>query len=78
MPNCTICRHPERNAIDRGIVAGKSQRDLAKIFSVSRDCILRHSRHLAEIVAQSNEATVITHADDLVGLIRRASSSTRR
>jgi hypothetical protein len=69
MPACSICNHLERDSIDRAIVAGKSQRHLAKIFNVSRDSILRHARHLPTIVAKSNEATVGAHACDLVGQI---------
>lgn len=78
MPACSICRNRERDAIDRAIVAGKSQRDLARIFSVSRDAILRHSRHLPTVIAKSSEATVLTHSDDLVGQIANLEEAAKR
>jgi hypothetical protein len=78
MPACSICRHRERDAIDTAIVSGKSQRDLARIFDVSRDSILRHSRHLPTIIARSNEATVLTHSDDLVGQIASLEEDAKR
>jgi Psq-like protein len=79
MSNCTICKHLERDAIDRAIVSGKSQRQLARIFNVSRDSILRHSRqHVPVTIAKSEDATVLAHADDLVGQISRLEEEATR
>ena len=78
MRNCPVCRHAQRDAIDREVLAGKPHRVLGKIFGLSRDSILRHSKHMAEIIAQSNAATEITHAGDLVGLITQLERDTQR
>ena len=45
---CGICVHPEREAIDRDIVAGVTQRTVALKWHVSRDTVQRHSkRHVS-------------------------------
>ncbi len=49
---CTICAHPEREGIDRDIVAGISQRTIARRWCVSRDAVQRHAvRHLSPALA---------------------------
>jgi hypothetical protein len=39
---CKICEHPQVRAIDRGIMAGDSLRDIATCFATSKDAVSRH------------------------------------
>ena len=42
---CSICNHASRSQIEAAIVAGKSLRDIARQFQVSRDAVHRHKRN---------------------------------
>lgn len=51
---CTVCSHPERQAIDKALVAvANPYRDIARHYALSKDALLRHKADhlLAEIVA---------------------------
>jgi len=49
---CTICVHPEREAIDLAIVSGVSQRTIARQWCVSRDAVQRPAkRHVSPALA---------------------------
>jgi hypothetical protein len=43
--HCSICYHPEREALDAALEAGLSYRDTAEHFNVSRSAIERHHKH---------------------------------
>jgi hypothetical protein len=44
---CTVCTHPDRNAIDEALAGGSSARDIAASFRVSEDAVARHKgQHL--------------------------------
>jgi len=65
MRTCTICSHPERAAIEAAITQGKSLRDIARQFSVSKDAIARHKENcikpiLQEVVTQQEEQTAFS------------------
>ena len=49
MPNCTICTHPQREAIDRDLVSQKSFRSVSVRYGVSTASLHRHKN--AHIVA---------------------------
>jgi hypothetical protein len=44
---CSICSHPSRSEIERGLTAGISYRTLAGQFGLSISALCRHSKHLA-------------------------------
>jgi hypothetical protein len=49
---CTICAHPERDAMDRAIVSGTSYRGVAAQWHVGREAVRRHAiRHLSAALA---------------------------
>ena len=51
---CTVCAHPERQAIEQALVAVESPyRDIARRYGLSKDALLRHKADhlLPEIVA---------------------------
>jgi hypothetical protein len=44
--NCTICRHPERRDIDADLKAGMPYRAIAQRYSISKDAVSLHRRHI--------------------------------
>src|SRR5215207_9965376 len=64
---CTVCLHPEREAIDRALVAGESYRDIARRQHISKDAIARHkSDHLPPAMVKAAEVEDVAHALDVV------------
>ena len=65
---CTICDHPDRNAIDAALVTNGPLRGIARTFALSEDALFRHrSDHLPSHLAKAKEAEETTHADSLLG-----------
>ncbi len=68
---CTICTHPERQAIDQALVAGGAMRPLAALYRVSPDAIERHAAsHLPQALSKAQDAAEVAHADDLLGQLK--------
>ncbi len=68
---CTICTHPSREALDRALVGGASNRSLASLYDVSEAAIRRHaSNHLPETLAKAKDAEEVAEADDLLADVR--------
>jgi transposase-like protein len=69
---CTICSHPEREAIERKLLAGESYRDIAGQFGVSKSSLERHHRagHIAAHLAQAHQAAQVAQADDLLAEVQ--------
>ncbi len=44
--NCTVCQHPQRELIDRALLAGASQKMLAWRHGLSAAALSRHKKHL--------------------------------
>ena len=84
---CSVCRHPQRPAIDRALVAGTSIRDIAGQFSLSRSAVERHrAEHVPLRLVKREEERQTLDADELlaqakglyskaVGLLRQAESA---
>src|SRR3989442_11375886 len=68
---CTVCRHPERPAINAALVAGEPLRDIAVRFGLSRSALDRHNgEHLPATLLRAKDAAEVAHADDLLGQVR--------
>jgi len=69
---CSVCQHPDRQAVDVAIVAGESAaRITAKFREISDDAVLRHgASHLPARLAQAREAAEAAQADDLLKEVR--------
>ena len=68
---CTVCTHPEREAIEGALVADTPSRAVADRFGLSKDAALRHkSDHLPATLVKSREAAEVAHADNLLGQVR--------
>ena len=64
---CTICTHPEREAIDQALVTDTPNRRIAAQFSISEQAVRRHKdEHLPALMVKSEHAREIAHADDLL------------
>ncbi|MBI4794486.1 MAG: hypothetical protein HY790_01345 [Deltaproteobacteria bacterium] len=45
---CSVCNHPSRVEIDRGLLNGVSYRALAAPYGLSPSSLCRHTRHLQQ------------------------------
>lgn len=76
---CTICRHPQREAIDRALIAGEPYRSIAQQFAASADAVLRHKKeHLPEHLSKAQEAAEMAQAGDLLGQMASLQATTLR
>jgi hypothetical protein len=74
---CTICTHPEREAIDARLVEGESFRNIVERYDVSLGAVNRHNAsHIPEALARAAEASEVAHADNLLDQVRRLQAST--
>lgn len=68
---CTICRHPEREAIDRAIVDGVTLRHIASRFGVGYKAVQRHKDHVIAEVVQAHNAETLFNREALAARIIR-------
>ena len=69
---CSICVHPEREAINKALVDGMVYRTIAQRFAASPDAVLRHkTEHLPAIMVKSKEAQEEALADDLFAQLKQ-------
>src|SRR5215213_908777 len=75
--SCTICEHPEREAIDRTLAGDASNRSVASLYDVSEASVRRHkSNHLPAKLAKAHQAEEASRADDLLRQVRALQSKT--
>jgi len=68
---CTICTHPEREAINAALVTGEPYRVIAQRYAASPDAVYRHKiDHLPAKLAQAEAAKETALADDLLGQVK--------
>lgn len=68
---CTVCAHPQRDAIDRALVAGTACRETAALYRVSADSVERHAaKHLPKTLVEARHAADIAHADSLLAQVQ--------
>ncbi len=64
---CTICEHPEREAIDRALVGGASNRSAASLYDVSEAAVRRHKgNHLPAKLVMAHQEEDVREALDVV------------
>jgi len=69
--SCTICTHPEREAIDEALVGGIAFPALVAEYRVSKDSLSRHkANHLPAKLVMAQAAEEVAQADDLLGQMR--------
>lgn len=74
---CSICRHPEREAIDSALVASKPFRYISVCFGTSVSSLFRHKQdHIPATLAKAVEASEVAHADNLLSEVRELQTRT--
>jgi hypothetical protein len=75
---CTVCTHPQRPAIERGLVAESgSYRDIARQWRLSKDALARHkAEHLPTRLVQAQEAENVAQALDVVQQLKAINAAT--
>jgi len=75
---CTVCQHPEREAIDRALIAGEPVRTVASRYvtvegrPLGRMAMQRHrDEHLPQTLVKAEAVKEATHADDLVEQLKQ-------
>jgi len=73
---CLACASPERDGIDKALVAGEPLRNIAKRVSVSPAALVRHKQHVASAIGkaqvQREERTGETLLDEMRRVQRKA------
>ncbi|MDP2726890.1 MAG: hypothetical protein Q8P59_05055 [Dehalococcoidia bacterium] len=69
---CTVCGHPEREAIDHALVRGESPVSLSARYStIGRMALVRHrDNHLPATMIKAQEAQEVARADSLLSQVR--------
>jgi len=69
---CTVCDHPQREAVDAALTAGDvAYRRIAAQFGLKESSLRRHKAgHLPAALAQAKEAREVARGDDLLGQVR--------
>jgi len=68
---CTVCSHPEVEAINKALVVGEPYRSIAKRYEASESAMYRHQEnHIPTTLAKANEAEEVAQADDLLGQVQ--------
>ena len=69
--SCTVCEHPERDAIDRALVGGASNRSAASLYDVSEAAMRRHKgNHLPAKLVMAEKAAEVVEADNLLDQVK--------
>ena len=65
--SCTVCSLPRREAIDRALVGGASNRSVASLYDVSEAAVRRHrTNHLPARMVMAEKAAELVEADNLL------------
>jgi hypothetical protein len=68
---CLACASPERQAIDKAIVAGEPMRSIAKRVSISAAGLLRHKNHTVQAIERAQEKREARIGENLLGEMQR-------
>lgn len=69
---CTVCRHPERDAVEAALIRGEANRAVAARFGLSPQAIRRHKQgHLLPALAAAEAARRTADAAELIADLHR-------
>ena len=75
---CTICHHPQREAIEQTLLTSASYRDIALQFGVSHMAVSRHKQdHLPQHLCQAHAAQEVSQADTLLAQLQTLTGETQ-
>ena len=70
---CSVCESVDRPAIDELLIAGRSIRDVARRFGVSKSTLHRHCSHIVGLVPkQGGQGLAMISQDHLEALMKKA------
>jgi hypothetical protein len=75
---CSLCFHPDRDAIDRDLLAQRPYRHMAAHYGTSTGALQRHKEHLPVALTQATAAEAIAHGDDLLAQVRGLQAKAER
>jgi transposase-like protein len=68
---CTVCTHPELEAMNQALVEGMPNRRIASHYGVTERAVRNHkAAHLPATLAKAQEAQEVAKADDLLDQVR--------
>jgi hypothetical protein len=69
---CTVCTHPEREAIDVALLEAVTYREIQTRFGgLNKSSLCRHKKHVRAVLVKAEEAKDLTRADSLLEEIGR-------
>lgn len=74
---CTVCAHPQRDAIDLALLAGEPYRHIAARWKLSTGALQRHRDHLPGTLAKAHEAAEAVSAGTLLDRLKELNLETR-
>ena len=75
---CTICRHPQREAIDQECLGGVPYRAVAAKYATSHTTLQRHEAHIQREVVQVHEAVEVARSERLLDCVRAGEARAER
>ena len=76
---CTICKHPDKQRIERALLAGESYRNIAAHSGASPSALVRHrTDHLPAALVRAHKSEEILRADSLLNDIRHGEDRAER
>ncbi len=75
---CSLCIHDRRQEIEQALLCGDSYRTIAQRFTVSRDAVVRHRKHLPAALAHARELKEVAHGDSLLAQLRELTLEAQR
>jgi hypothetical protein len=68
---CTVCAHEDAVLINEALVVqGQSNRAITRQYSLSKDAIRRHRKHIPELLLKASQAMEVAEADALLDQVR--------
>lgn len=67
---CSVCEHPQVEAINVALVNGDALRDVAGRYGLSKTALHRHKAHLPARLVKAREAEGAARADSLLQQVR--------
>ena len=76
---CTVCSHPERQAIDAALIQSTPNRRIASQHTLNEAAIRRHAAsHLPAALSLASAAANVAHADDLIAQVHKLAADAQR
>lgn len=63
---CSICKHPKRKQIEKLLIEGVSLRTIADQLGPSKTALIRHQKHVGEVIQAAKATNDVKRAVSLV------------